>query len=246
MTLRGVDVSNHQGEVDWPQVAGAGFAFAFMKASEGVTFTDPFFAQNWERSRKQGLTRGSYHFARPNWNAPEAEAAKFVSVVANAGGLLPGDMVCLDMEDDGVAPGGMDLADWSLRWLRAVEMVLGVRPVFYSGRWYLEPRGLWNNGELGAYPWWLAAYGEEAPPFARFWQHSSTGAVPGVQGNCDLNIFFGDAAALRALGMQDSQPDPARDWQTAIDVTRGWSRQLAQASKELADVAGILERLRPL
>jgi lysozyme len=53
----GVDVSNHQGDIDWPRLARTDIAFAYIKASEGGDFRDRRFAANWEGARKAGLVK---------------------------------------------------------------------------------------------------------------------------------------------------------------------------------------------
>ena len=60
--LRGIDVSNHQGQIDWPRVAKDDVAFAIIKATEGGDFVDKSFARNIEAARAAGLTVGAYHF----------------------------------------------------------------------------------------------------------------------------------------------------------------------------------------
>ena len=58
----GIDVSNHQGEIDWQAVADDDIDFAYIKASEGGDFTDARFAANWRGADDAGLDRGAYHF----------------------------------------------------------------------------------------------------------------------------------------------------------------------------------------
>ncbi len=59
--VRGVDVSNHQGAVDWQRVRAAGFVFTYIKASEGRTFSDPDFVTLSIGARRAGLRVGAYH-----------------------------------------------------------------------------------------------------------------------------------------------------------------------------------------
>jgi len=58
----GVDVSAHQGVVNWREVAGDNIGFAYIKASEGGDFEDSRFASNWRGAAEAGLARGAYHF----------------------------------------------------------------------------------------------------------------------------------------------------------------------------------------
>src|SRR5437763_12676400 len=63
--LRGIDVSNWQGSIDWSKVAAVGVRFAFLKASQGTTYTDPTYAANRSAARAAGARAGAYHFAVP-------------------------------------------------------------------------------------------------------------------------------------------------------------------------------------
>ena len=228
--LEGVDASNWQGAVDWGAVAGAGRRFAIVKASEDGGYRDPTFATNWAAIKESGLTRGAYHFARPSRVEPAASVALLREQLAAAGGLASGDLVALDFEDTEVAPTAQ-LERWALDWLAAAEAALGVRPLFYSGTWYTGPHGC-DTPALATYPLWLAAYQEarpDPPPSwssIAIWQYSAHGSVPGVSGDCDLNRFLGDAAALAALGYAGGAAPPASDVAALQDTTWGLADQL--------------------
>ena len=64
-TLPGIDVSSYQGIIDWNQVHGAGYAWAYAKATEGTGYRDPTFPGNWSGMQSAGLSRGAYHFFHP-------------------------------------------------------------------------------------------------------------------------------------------------------------------------------------
>jgi lysozyme len=206
--LYGIDVSNWQKVINWGQVAASGKSFAFAKASEGVDYSDPYFAQNWAGIHAAGMVRGAYHFARPSENNAQEEVDHFLSCLKAVGGLQSGDLIVLDIEDTDVSAEA-DLEDWVSGWLEAVEEATGCIPILYSGLWYMGPHGLIGGSILENYPLWLAAYQSEppAPPptwaSLSFWQCSSSEEVPGVVGPCDSDVFFGDIEALRRLGKQD-------------------------------------------
>tara|TARA_B100000683_G_C12168523_1_gene423236 strand:+ start:363 stop:605 length:243 start_codon:yes stop_codon:yes gene_type:complete len=64
--LFGIDVSHHQGAIDWAKVKAAGVHYCFMKSTEGSTFKDKRFDFNWNQAKAHGIIRGAYHFFRPN------------------------------------------------------------------------------------------------------------------------------------------------------------------------------------
>lgn len=78
--VRGIDVSDYQGTVNWPAVARAGIEFAVTKATEGGTFVADSFTRNWSGIRSAGLVRGAYHFYRPRTDAL-AQANLFLNIV---------------------------------------------------------------------------------------------------------------------------------------------------------------------
>ena len=102
---RGIDVSNWQGSIDWLQVAGDGYTFAFAKATEGTGFTDLTYAVNRAGTQGLGMRVGAYHFARPDGSGDAgvvasaiAQADHFVDVAQPRAGDLP---PVLDLEQAG-------------------------------------------------------------------------------------------------------------------------------------------------
>lgn len=206
--LNGIDLSNWQGSaVDWDAIAAAGYSFAVIKASEGVTFTDPDFARNWSECKRVGMLRFAYHFARLSQNAAADEWNYHKSIIDANGGYQPGDGDMLDLEDTAVAAGA-DLSPWTLAYLQSNQLF---RMLLYSGDWYLQPHGLENNAQVAAYPLMYASWQAARPPAPpawpqiAIWQNAAGVNVPGAN-NVDTDIFYGDRAALAALGLQAAKP----------------------------------------
>jgi lysozyme len=195
--VQGIDVSHYQGSVDWQQVAQGGLAFAFAKATEGITYVDPQLAANWAGIRAAGLVRGAYHFFEPN-DDPTQQATHFLSTVQPAPGDLP---PVLDVETTG---GVSDTELWSgvTSWLQAVEQATGHQPILYTSP------GFWSSHapdlSLTRYPLWLADYADQ-PTLPDgwtswlFWQYSQSGSCPGVTGAVDLDVFSGSFQQLKDL-----------------------------------------------
>src|SRR5437868_13951686 len=78
--LQGIDVSHYQGTVTWADVRASGRRFAFCKATEGLTYTDPTFTTNWAGMRAAGLLRGAYHFGHPGDDAV-SQADRFCDTI---------------------------------------------------------------------------------------------------------------------------------------------------------------------
>jgi len=190
---RGIDVSHYQGRIDWRAVAGEGIGFAYVKATEGVTFTDPAFARNWSGAAGAGIARGAYHRFRAGRDAV-AQARHFLSVVTLRAGDLP---PVLDVESaDGVSD--TRLVRGVRTWLAEVEQATGVRPIVYTKPGF---RRAHLGRALDDYPLWIAEYGVDAPSVDRWhlWQHSERGRVSGIGTEVDLDRFNGSHAELREL-----------------------------------------------
>jgi lysozyme len=204
----GIDVSNWQGDVDWATVAASGIEFGIVKSSEGTTYRDPYFRGNWSGMKAANMVRGCYHYAQPDLNSPEAEAAFWLGNVEAVGGLLPGDLLALDMEC-----GYGNLLPWTQQCLRVVAESVGFKPLLYSGAWFMNPHGLTNDAFLAEHGLWLASYGSPPVvppqwPVLAIWQFTCEGHVPGVAGPCDVNVYNGPLETLRLYGKPGADVPP--------------------------------------
>jgi lysozyme len=195
--VRGIDVSNVNGHVDWAAVAAAGPQYAFLKATEGISFTDKRFAAHREEAKAAGLRVGFYHYARPDLHphGAAAEAAHFAHVVGTIG---PGELrPVLDLETPaGISPA--EMTTWAGTFLAELERLTGIRPIFYTYPDFIASR-MGHAQSLGGYPLWLASYGPNdgrEHPFtipslawrsAVVHQFSSRGRNPGISGFVDMN-----------------------------------------------------------
>lgn len=191
-----IDVSNVNGSVDWNRVRRAGIAGAWLKATEGQTYIDKYFAQHRRDAARAGVRVGAYHFARPDLQplTPEAEAINFCKVV---GKLDRTDLrPVLDLE---VAVREVlrrsEIEWWCREWSRTVKKRLGVWPLIYGSTSYLADMRL-DQPILGGL--WVANYGpndgrRHTPGVPRPWrkavahQYTSRGRVDGVRGDVDRN-----------------------------------------------------------
>lgn len=188
--LRGIDVSHHQGEIDWPAVAADDVAFAYLKASEGGDHRDRRFAANWNAARAAGIATGAYHFftlCRPGAD----QAWNFIASVPDAPDALP---PAVDLEfggNCGRVPGGAQMRRELDAYLVQVESayskpaLLYVTPEFLAAyRDHLPARALWRRSIVRA-PGDASAWA--------LWQYHNRGRVAGIEGPVDLNVFEGDA-----------------------------------------------------
>jgi GH25 family lysozyme M1 (1,4-beta-N-acetylmuramidase) len=196
--LPGIDVSHHQGAIDWVQVGGAGVRFAFAKATEGRNYVDPQYATNKAGAALSGVVFGAYHFAQPDGGANDAilEADHFVDTAQ----LEPGDLVpVLDIERTGGLSQGQ-VTQWILTWLNRVTERVGVRPMVYTSPhgWATRTGDTTAVADAGYSLLWVAHWNVSSPtvPGANwsgngwtFWQYGNCGTIPGIDGCVDVDWY---------------------------------------------------------
>ncbi len=200
-TILGIDVAHHQGVINWQLVSADGKVFAYVKATEGMTYTDPKFITNITNGNSAGLIMGAYHFARPDNNTANQDANNFISVANSyiGNGKLP---PALDLEDVEGLPtldsqfSSTELSNWVEQWLVIVENQTGIKPIIYTTSHYAN----YLNNSLDSYELWIAKPNTSAtspPTNLGIWndwkikQYSWEGSVQGISGFTDLNSFNG-------------------------------------------------------
>lgn len=202
----GIDVSRWQGDIDWRSVADDEHhrtRFAFIKATEGATWTDPSFEINRLAAANAGIRAGFYHFFRAT-STVEAQAKHFLQVIGGA--LTEGELPpVLDVEDpkqwQGLSPA--QLTDMVLHWCSLVAEVR--QPLIYLSPSFAESH-LEPNPALANFPLWLAHWTDRDPRVPKpwsdwtFWQYSSKGRLPGITANeVDFDLFNGTCKDFQAF-----------------------------------------------
>lgn len=200
-TIHGIDVSSYQGLIDWQKVKqmhqdSVHISFAYLKATEGIFLTDPYFLHNWRACQHAGMISGAYHYFRPRANG-KLQAKFFLAVAKIEKGNLP---PVVDVESlDGVTPENM--RKQLDEFLTAVALKTNAKPIIYTGLkfYYDNLAGYYNN-----YPLWISNF--DHPDLAvlpgtkwSFWQHSNHGKVSGILHGVDFDVFKGDSLAFRKL-----------------------------------------------
>jgi len=225
---KGIDVSNWQGSINWSKVAGAGYKFAFGKATESTTYSDPTYAKNRSGSEGAGLVFGAYHFARPSGTSratvtesATAQADYFVGVAAPQPGELP---PVLDLEaTGGLGPVLLEL--WTQTWLDEVYARTGVHGFVYtSPDFWKDKLGDSTAVAAAGYKLWVAHWTSASSPQVpaqnwnsagwTFWQWTDGSSVPGIGGKTDGDRMIGAnprtvAIAAYPTGVPASLTQPA-------------------------------------
>jgi GH25 family lysozyme M1 (1,4-beta-N-acetylmuramidase) len=207
--IKGIDVSRWQGNIDWAKVAASGIEFAFIKATQGLAWVDPLLKQNAAGADKAGISIGYYHFAEPEKSAT-LQATHFAKTVSS----LPQDLpLVLDIETEG-ALSRSEIYAFTSAFLKELERLTNRLPMIYTGAYFAEKH---LGKDLSRYPLWVAHY-ENSPgslktPKANqtwskwtIWQHTSTGSVPGIKGNVDLNVMEADfMPVIHSISKEDGE-----------------------------------------
>lgn len=176
--VRGIDVSSHQGSVDWQAQWDAGKRFAYVKATEGASYRSPTFAAQYNGSYEVGMIRGAYHFARPNVSSGTNQANFFLANGgrwSSDGKTLPGT---LDIEWNpygstcyGKTRYGMRV--WIKQFINQYRNKVGRYPVIYTNTyWWNQCVG--HDASFGSKsPLWIARYGSSAGPLPTGWDYYS-------------------------------------------------------------------------
>ena len=196
--LLGVDVSHHQGAVDWDRLKSAGVAFAYIKASEGENFNDPRFSRNWYTAEQAGMRRGAYHFFTL-CRTGKVQAENFIRVVPKDPKALP---PVVDAEHMGPCKDTAQIKDVvaELRvFLDLVGAQYGKRPIIYTTR---EFHDAFLTVAFPKERFWIRSLMVE-PSFRQsqwlFWQYHNRGRRSGVEGPVDLNAYRGTQGELDKL-----------------------------------------------
>jgi len=191
----GIDVSHHQGEIDWVRVKSGGVQFAYIKATEGTDFKDPKFAQNWSAAGAAGIKRGAYHFFRLETSGG-AQAADFMAAVPNDPNALP---PAIDLEFSGYnksrRPSPEDFQRELSAFWDAIETRYKKLPVIYT-------MADFQKAYLTQMPierLWIREVITKPGQAWTFWQFSPRGRVSGVPTFVDLNAFSGPLSDFQRL-----------------------------------------------
>lgn len=209
--VQGLDVSSHQNNVDWLNAWYQGGRFAYVKATEGTYYKNPFYAQQYNGSANVGMARGAYHFAIPTVGSAVEEANYFVD---NGGWWSPDGRTLpplLDIEYNPYPQLGntcynlsaAQMVTWIQEFSNTIRARTGRVPMIYTTTdWWRTCTG--NTSAFADHPLHIASYSQAGPGAMPagwgtydVWQYSSTGPFVG-----DSNVWRGSEASLREFAVR--------------------------------------------
>ncbi len=209
--IKGVDVSAHQGQIEWKILKEQGISFAFIKATEGSKWVDKRFAYNFENAHNQGLFVGAYHFFSFD-SSGLTQAENFIRNVQNdkSPRSLP---PVVDIEFYGTKasnpPSTQSVYKELDKLLLHLEQYYGVKPIIYTTPSFYDMylRGRYKDNPLWIRSVFFAPHSLWARLFNVyfdknswvFWQYNPKGVLKGYSGAekyIDLNVFNGGQIEL--------------------------------------------------
>ncbi len=188
MRSKGIDVSEHQGHIDWAKVAKDGVQFAVIRAGYGreLSQKDDYFEQNYTAAKKAGIQVGAFWYSYANSvKRAEEEAKTCLKVLEGKKFDLP---IFFDQEYEKsiLALSSKTRTDIILKFLEIIQAA-GRKCGLYSSTNFITTK--LQASRLRQYPLWIAEYGSKLhyPGTVWAWQYTSTGRVSGIKGHVDCN-----------------------------------------------------------
>lgn len=256
MSIKGLDVSRFQGEVDWERVKAAGYQFAMLRAGYGDSTVDEQFRRNASECNRIGLPVGAYWFCYAV--SPENAAREADICIRTVSGYRLDYPVCYDIEqasanyieEQGVSFTPALAQNLVKSFCNRVESK-GYFAMFYSNQSFF-------NTYLGAalakrYAFWYARYTDTFDGTdCGIWQYTNVGRIPGISGNVDLDLAYVDyPSVIRKAGLNrlsgsapvPPAPSPAPQYITYViqpgDTLSGIAQRFGTTVSALADLNGI-------
>ncbi|MER5752839.1 GH25 family lysozyme [Streptomyces sp. NPDC002088] len=222
----GLDVSSYQGSVDWASVADDGASFAYVKATEGVSYTNPYYSQQYNGAHNAGLIRGAYHFALPDVSGGTAQADWFFTHGGgwSADGTTLPPALDIEYNPYGATCYGLStsaMVSWIKAFSTEMHSLTGRYPMIYTTTsWWTTCTG--NSSAFATTnPLWVARYSTSVGTLPAgwsaqsIWQYADSGTFPG-----DQDVFNGTTAQLQALAL-GTGTSTSTAWPTVQKDTTG-------------------------
>lgn len=185
--MKGIDVSNNNGHIDFNKVKNAGIEVIIIKATEGVDWVDPLLEEHYSKVCGKGFSIGFYHFMSEK-TSPSKQAEDFYNAIKDKEyNVLP----CLDIETNNVGRNATQITDRCLEFLIKFKELSGLDCMIYTGGYFGRDN---LDSRIKNYPCWAAHYGVSKPMDMGFknvvgHQYTENGRIQGINGVCDLNVF---------------------------------------------------------
>ncbi len=215
---QGIDVSSWQGNIDFAEVKNSGIEIVYIKASEGQSYIDPYFEQNYQNAKANGLKVGFYHYVTARTVEQAREQANFFASVIS--GKEPDCRLAMDFESFGSLSVN-EINEISRVFLETLQSATNKEVLIYSNSY--SARTIFSS-TLSIYPLWVANYGVSEPGDNGKWdtwvgwQYTSTGRVSGISGNVDRDYFTDGVLLSSTSPIPESETPTTSEQSTESDT----------------------------
>ncbi|MBY6846737.1 peptidoglycan-binding protein [Clostridium botulinum] len=185
--LKGIDISMHNGNIDFKGVKNVGVNIVIIKATEGVQYIDPLLEQHYQGAKAQNLNIGFYHFMSEK-TSPTQQAIDFWNSIKDKNfNVIP----TLDIETNNMGRSQRQISDRCIEFLEKFKNLSGYNCMIYAGGYFGRDN---LDSRVKKYLGWIAHYGVDRPMETGFnvvgHQYSENGHINGVNGYVDMNNFI--------------------------------------------------------
>ncbi len=187
---KGIDVSTHQGNIDWKKVKAAGIDFAMLRVGYGRfdRQKDEMFEQNYAQATAAGISVGAYHYSYAKSVQDAAEEAKvFLKWTQGKRFAYP---IAFDVEESYQAQKGMAFVSDIIRAFCDIVEQAGYYVCIYASKYWLD--NYIDDDCKKRYDVWVAQWAEKNTYSGNFgmWQYTSSGELQGINGRVDLDVAY--------------------------------------------------------
>lgn len=210
---KGIDVSKHQGTIDWQKVKASGVDFAMIRAGYGRydNQKDECFEENYKNAKQAGVKVGAYLYSyAKSVDDAKKEAETFLKWISGKQFEYP---VAFDVEEKAQSDKGKQFVSDIIRVFCETVEKAGYYVCIYANKYWLD--NFVDDDCKKKYDAWLAQWAEKATYVGNYgiWQYSSQGSVDGISGRSDMDESYKDYYSImknKGLnGFSASAPTPA-------------------------------------
>lgn len=210
---KGIDVSKHQGKIDWHRVKNSGVDFAILRAGYGKydNQKDERFEENYSNAKNAGIKLGAYHYSyAKSVDDAKKEAEIFLKWISGKQFEYP---VAFDVEEKSQSDKGKQFVSDVIRAFCETVEKAGYYVCVYSNKYWLD--NYVDDDCKRKYDTWLAQWSDKATYGGNYgiWQYSSQGEIDGISGRVDLDESYKDySLIIKSNGLNGfSGSEPVKD-----------------------------------
>lgn len=183
---KGIDISMHNGTVNFGAVKSSGCNIVIIKATEGVDYVDPYLNTHYNGAKAQGMNIGFYHFMSEKTDPSQQAVDFWNSIKGKEFNIIP----TLDIETNNMGRSATQISNRCIEFLEKFKALSGLSCIIYTGGYFGRDN---LDSRIKNYPGWIAHYGVNTPMQTGFsvvgHQYTEDGRINGVSTRVDMNNF---------------------------------------------------------